>query len=589
MFTACRVNLPSSLVGRAICLLMRSSAVQTLLISSLLVSFQRPKADSHPVAPQFEEVAARAGITVPHVSGQAKNFILDTISGGIGFIDCDNDGKLDMLVVNGSTVDEYRTSGGRLMLTLYRQGPNFKFTDVTQAAGLTRRGWGMGVAVADYDNDGLPDIYVTGFGHNVLYHNLGSCKFEDVTERAGVAAGGFCTGAAWADYDRDGNVDLFVTRYVKLDINDLPETGSGRYCNYFGHPVHCGPQGLQGETSLLYHNRGDGTFENATESAGLSQPELHYGLGAIWGDYDNDGWPDLYVANDVGANFLYHNTRAGKFEEVGMIQGVALSNTGLIQGSMGVDWGDFDRDGRLDLLVTAFSGQSLKLYHNLGPPGFADVGAISRIAEATAPYIGWGVAFFDMNNSGWLDIVMANGHVYPQADSVTDTHYHQPLLLFHNRHDGRFENDSSVLPALPSASWRGLAVGDVNNDGCVDVAALNIDGPPSLLLNHCSASRHRVLIKLVGTSSNRGAIGARATVRTADTTQIDEIRGGGSYMSQNDTRLHFGLGSHSSIDVLELKWPSGKEERITNLPADFIYTIVEGRGVRNKKKLGSLP
>jgi len=562
-------------------------AIVVLTTSSLLLSFSQSKPDSRTPLPHFEDVALRVGLSVPHISSRSKDFILDTISGGIGFIDCDNDGRLDVLAVNGSTVDEYRNNSGHLMLTLYHQEPDLKFTDITRRAGLTRRGWGMGIAVADYDNDGLPDIYVTGFGHNILYHNLGNCQFEDVTERAGVAGGGFSTAAAWADYDRDGNVDLFVTRYVQLDTNRLPPPGSSRlYCTYFGRPVHCGPQGLLGETDLLYRNRGDGTFQNVSETAGLSRSDLHYGLGAIWGDYDNDGWPDLYVASDAGTNFLYHNTRDGKFEEVGMIQGVALSSTGLIQGSMGVDWGDFDHDGQQDLLVTAFTGQSLKLYRNLGKLGFADVGTISQIAEPTVPLIGWGVGFFDMDNSGWLDIIMANGHIYPQADSIAETaHYHQPLLVFHNQRNGKFENVSSALGTLTPASWRGLALGDVNNDGCVDVAVLNVDGPPSLLLNHCPVSNHRVLLKLLGTASNQEAIGARVTVKTARMSQFDEVRGGGSYMSQNDSRLHFGFGPEDKIDLLEIRWPSGRKETIRDLPADFIYTIVEGKGINAKKRI----
>jgi hypothetical protein len=574
-----KTSLVVSFLGKALCF---------FIASSLMVSSNETKSfDSAPLVAHFEDVGLRIGLTVPHIASRRKDFILDTISGGIGFIDCDIDGRLDVLAVHGSTVDEYQRNGGHSMVTLYHQEPDFKFIDITEAAGLTRKGWGMGIAVADYDNDGLPDIYVTGYGHNVLYHNLGNCKFEDVTERAGVTGGGFSTAAAWSDYDRDGNTDLFVTRYVQLDINHLPLPGSNRHCNYLGHSVHCGPQGLRGETDLLYHNRGDGTFEEIATAAGLAGPEPHYGLGAIWADYDNDGWPDLYVANDAGSNYLYHNNQHGQFEEVGMAQGVALSSDGSIQGSMGVDWGDFDRDGRLDLLVTAFTGQSIKLYHNLGPLGFADVGSLSHIAQPSASYIGWGAGFFDVDNSGWLSIIMSNGHVYPQADLAPDVaHYQQPMLLFHSLHDGTFEDISLGLRViLPPASWRGLALGDVNNDGCIDMVILNTDGPPSLVMNDCGANNHGVLLKLIGTHSNRAAIGARVILKSRNGTQLAEVRGGGSYMSQNDLRLHFGLGPSNRIDEVEIRWPSGTIDRIHKLSGDFIYSVVEGQGVRSRTSL----
>lgn len=564
-----------------------SKVIGLLAVAALIFIGQQIRINSPFASPRFEDVGRRVGLTGSHISSRTKDFVVDTISGGIGFIDCDSDGRLDILIANGSTVDEYQRTGGNLMLTLYQQGSDFRFHDITEAAGLRRRGWGMGVAVADYDNDGLPDIYVTGYGHNVLYHNIGSCRFEDVTERAGVGGGGFSTSAAWADYDRDGNVDLFVARYVQLDLNHLPAPGSvTRYCTYLGRPVHCGPQGLAGETDLLYHNRGNGTFEEVSKTAGLVSSGRHYGLGAIWGDYDNDEWPDLYVANDAGANYLYHNKRDGTFEEAGMDEGVALSAAGAIQGSMGVDLGDFDSDGRFDLLVTAFAGQSAKLYRNLGSVGFADIAPLAHIAEPSAPYIGWGTGFFDMENSGWLDIVMANGHVYPQADLIPDSaHYSQPVLLFRSLHNGTYEDVSSELrPVLPLASWRGLALGDVNNDGCLDILLSNIDGPPSMVMNQCPVNNHSVLFSLVGTQSNRAAIGARVVLKTKNSTQVAEVRGGGSYMSQNDLRLHFGLGRIDRIDV-EIRWPSGSVDTIRNLHADYIYTLVEGEGVHSRTPL----
>jgi hypothetical protein len=485
-------------------------------------------------------------------------------------------------------VERYR-NGGDLMVTLYHQDADLKFSDVTRQAGLARKGWGMGIAVADYDNDGLPDIYVTGYGGNALYRGLGKCRFEDVTDKAGVAGGGFSAGAAWADYDRDGRVDLFVSRYVHVDMATLPAPGSDqKFCRFRTIPVQCGPWGMPGETDFLFHNRGDGTFEEVSRKAGVSDPHRYYGLGAVWGDYDNDGWPDLYVANDTGPNFLYHNQHDGTFEEEGLMQGAAVTGDGLEQGSMGVDWGDYDHDGRLDMVVTNFVDQSATLYRNLGAKGFADVSRTAGIAGPTHPYVGWGAAFVDLDNSGWLDIFLVNGHVYPQVDSLEgEAHYGQPIQLFHNRHDGTFEEVSRAagLSAMPLQSRRGAAFGDINNDGCVDVVVLNVDGPPSLLLNHCQNSNHSALFKLVGAKSNRLAIGARITVKAGKLIQFEEVRSGGSYISQNDLRLHFGLGGEAVMNEVSIAWPSGRVEVLKDVPADFIYTVAEGAGIRDRQVL----
>jgi hypothetical protein len=491
--------------------------------------------------------------------------------------------------VNGSTVEHYK-QGGDPMITLYHQDDGFRFTDITKSAGLTRKGWGMGVAVADYDNDGLPDIYVTGYGGNALYHNLGNCKFEDVTEKAGVAAGGFSTGAAWADYDRDGRVDLFVSRYVHFDINNLPNFGKNeKNCSFKGIAVQCGPWGMLGESDLLFHNRGDGTFEEVSKKAGVDDPDKYYGLGAVWGDYDNDGWPDLYVANDSGPNYLYHNKHNGTFEEVGMLSGVALSSDGLEQGSMGVDWGDYLHEGRLSLFVTNFTEQPDTLYHNLGTQGFSDVSYAAKLARPTYQWVGWGTGFFDMDNDGWLDLFIANGHVYPQMDLVRGAPpYRQPMQLFRNLRDGTFEDLSSVLSGIPAESRRGVAFGDVNNDGKIDMVIINTGAPPTLLLNETQTKNHRALFKLVGTKSNKSAIGARVTVKAGKLIQLSEFRAGGSYLSQNDPRLHFGLGGAATMDEIEIRWPSGGIEQLHNVPADFIYTLVEGHGIQQKVSLPSL-
>jgi len=542
-----------------------------------------------PPVPKFVDVAKQIGITVPNISSPEKRYIVESMSGGAGLIDCDGDGKLDVITVNGSTIDRYK-DGGDPMITLYHQDEGFKFTDITKFAGLSRKGWGMGVAVADYDNDGLPDIYVTGYGGNALYHNLGNCKFEDVTEKAGVVGGGFSTGAAWADYDRDGHVDLFVSRYVHFDISKLPNFGKNeKNCSFKGIAVQCGPWGMLGESDLLYHNRGDGTFEEVSKKAGVDDPDKYYGLGAVWGDYDNDGWPDLYVANDSGPNYLYHNKHNGTFEDVGMLSGVALSSDGLEQGSMGVDWGDYLHEGRLSLFVTNFTEQPDELYHNLGAQGFSDVSYAANLARPTYEWVGWGTGFFDMDNDGWLDLFLANGHVYPQMDLVRDAApYRQPMQLFRNHRDGTFEDVSNVLSAIPAASRRGVAFGDLNNDGRVDMVIVNTGESPTVLLNQTESGNHRVLFRLVGTKSNRLAIGARVTVRTGKLVQMSEVRAGGSYISQNDVRLHFGLGSLSQMEDVEIRWPSGRIEHARDVPADFIYTVVEGQGIQQKTALPSM-
>src|SRR6266403_1030299 len=479
--------------------------------------------------PIFRDIAAQSGLTFSHISSREKYYVIESMSGGVGLFDCDNDGKLDIVMVNGSTVDRYKQSGGDPLVTLWHQDANLKFTDITEKAGLTRRGWGMGVAVADFDNDGNLDLFVTGYGGNALYRNKGNCTFEDVTDKAGVRGGGFSTGTAWADYDRDGYVDLFVSRYVHVDMNNLPVPGSTKFCQFKGVPVQCGPWGMEGETDFLYHNRGDGTFEEVSKKAGVSDPDKYYGLGATWGDYDNDGWPDLFVADDATPNHLYHN----------------------------------NHDGRPSMFISEFADQPNTLYRNEGSRGFEDVAMQSRLGQASLPLVGWGTSFFDMDNDGWLDLFVVNGHVYPQMDIVKGSAaYAEPMLLHRNLRNGTFEDVSKPtgLAEMPLKSRRGAAFGDIANNGNVDVVVLNVGEPPSLLLNTNHSSNHRVLFHLVGTKSNKAAIGARVAVHTAGTTQFDEVRSGGSYLSQNDLRLHFGLGVAAKIDVIEVRWPTGKIE-----------------------------
>ena len=562
------------------------SATVPLPPSAKLARPKKNRSDLPPI-PTFTDVAKSLGLTVPHISSGEKRYIVESMSGGVGLFDCDDDGRLDIVTVNGSTVDRY-LKGGDPMVTLYHQQPDGAFKDITKEAGLSRLGWGMGVAVADYDNDGKLDLFVTGYGGNVLYRNLGGCKFEDVTEKTGLRGGGFSTGAAWGDYDRDGNVDLFVSRYVHVDINHMPAPGSNKFCLFKGLQVQCGPWGLEGESDLLYHNRGDGTFEEVSQKAGVHDQIGYYGLGVQWSDYDNDGWPDLLVANDSVPNYLYHNNHNGTFSEVGMLSGVSFSGDGTQLGNMGVDFADYDHSGRFSLFITTFQEQPKALWRNTGSNGFEDLSWPSGVGRPSYPDVCWGASFFDMDNSGWLDILFACGHVYPQIDSLENSpHYRQPIFLERNNRDGTFDEVSKEagLADLPLKSRRGAAFGDIFNTGNIDAVLLNVGEPPSLLLNHNNDGNHRVLFKLIGTKSNRAAIGALVTIHAGGVRQIAEVRAGSSYLSQNDLRLHFGLGKAPEIDRVEIRWPSGKLETLENLPADSIYTMMEGSGIRDARRL----
>jgi len=539
----------------------------------------------------FRDVASEVGVTTMPNSQTDRRYVLETTGGGgIALFDCDNDGKLDLAVVNDSTIEQYR-KGGDLMITLYHQDGNsspIHFTDVTKASGLTTRGWGMAIAVGDYDNDGLPDLYVTGYGHNVLYHNLGNCKFEDVTAKAGVQGGGFSTGAAWADYDRDGNLDLFVARYVKTDVNHLPDPARS-FRGYRGVLFEL-PDTMEGETDLLFRNRGDGTFEEVSEKAGVNDPGKLHGMGVVWGDYDGDGWPDLYVTNDFGRTFLYHNRHNGTFEEVGSPSGTGLGPDGQGYGNMAGDFGDFDRDGKLDLFVTRADNQPASLYWNQGDY-FLDIARKAGIASLTMAPVKWGTGFGDFDNDGWLDILVANGNFSSLLDTLPkEVRFAEPIQLFRNRGNLTFEEvaDEAGLNTGRLYSRRGTAFGDINNDGKLDVVVFNANAPPSVFLNETTNSNHRVLFRLIGTKSNRLAIGARVRVITSKMTQIDEVRGGGSYNSTNDTRLHFGLGSEATINKLEVLWPSGLRQEFSEIQADAIYEIKEGEPIRKTTPLPTL-
>ena len=563
--------------------LFSQNLILFILVAAPLFGFAQNPAIS------FTDISAASGINVPNVSTPEKRYIVESMSGGVALFDCDGDGSLDAATVNGSSVEHFK-KGGDQFVTLYRQTRNTdktnipKFENITEAAGLTRKGWGMGVTAVDYDNDGLIDLFVTGFGGNVLYRGVGQCKFEDATEKAGLRGSGFMTGAAWADYDRDGKLDVFVARYVSLDLNNLPVFGSSQTCSYRGIRVQCGPRGLMGETDLLYRNKGDGTFEEVSAKAGVRDDKKYYGLGVVWGDYDNDGWLDLFVANDSTPNYLYHNEKNGTFKEVGFEQGVSYGESGGEQGSMGVAYGDFNLDGMFDFFITNFENEPNALYKNLGAKGFADVTLTSKIGQASLSRVGWGTAFEDFDNDGLPDLLIANGHVYPQlelaATGKNQAGYRQHLLLFRNNGDGSFDEmaEAAGLYNLPTLSSRGAAFGDLNNDGLIDAVITNVGDKPLVLLNTTRNKNQSVTIQLEQNKENRQAVGARVTLKTSKRMLMKEVEAGSSYLSQNDLRLHFGLNADEKIESVIVRWSDGKIETVPDVALNKIIKIHQGKG-----------
>ena len=419
---------------------------------------------------------------------------------------------------------------------------------------------------------------------------MGNCKFEDVTEKAGLRGGGFSTGAAWADYDRDGHVDLFVPGYVHVDMNNLPEFGSKEdSCRVMSVKVQCGPIGLPGEPDYLFRNRGDGTFDDVSKKAGVDDAVHAYGMQGIWFDYDNDGWPDLYVANDIVPKYLYHNNHDGTFEDVSLISGAAVDVSGKAQSTMGVSTADFDHSGQLGIYITNFNAMSNTLYRNQGEKGFTDISFPSGLGPPSMPFVAWGTAFLDMDNDGWLDLLVANGQVYPQADLIPGiTPYRQPLMLFRNKRDRTFEDISKIagLDNLRPASWRGAAVGDVNNDGKMDILVMDVDGPPVLLINRTESTDLAATFRLMGTKSNKAAIGARVTVTAGDLVQMSEFKADPAIFRRTICASISDWADHATMDKVEILWPSGAHESFQNLPAGYIYTIVEGAGVAQKMPYG---
>ena len=538
------------------------------------------KCTARPV-PQFEDVTVKTGITFQHTADPSKKYIVESMSGGVILFDYDRDGWLDIYFTNAPTVAmavKGQTSKG----ALYHNNHNGTFTDVTAKAGLATACFAMGGAVGDYNNDGRPDLYLTCLGGNVLYKNNGDGTFTDVTAKAGVADGRWSAGAAFGDYDGDGFLDLMVSNYVDFHLNDLPGFGTAPNCKYRGIDVQCGPRGLKGAGDALFHNNGDGTFSDVSQSAGVSDPNGYYGMGVVWADFNNSGRPDIYVANDSTPSFLYKNLGNGKFKEIGLESGTAVSEDGSEQASMGIAVGDYNHTGRPSLYTTNFSDEYDDLYRNDGNWNFTDVSYQSGIALPSLPYVKWGTAFADFDNDGWLDLIAVSGHVYPQVDSLpSGGGYREPKLLHLNQADGTFCDASDLAGAALQERHvsRGLAVGDLFNDGNVDVVVGDLDGAPMILKNHGVLGRHWVSFDLAGTKSNRMAIGARVKLVAGGITQTDEVHSGGSYLSQNDTRLHFGLGSAKTIDRIEIRWPSGAVETLTALAANQFYSVLEGSGV----------
>jgi len=533
--------------------------------------------DSFPV--RFEDVAAKAGLTAPTIYGGVTHnrYILETTGCGAAFFDYDNDGWVDLFLVNGSRLD--MNSSQAPSNRLLRNNRDGTFTDVTRQAGLSHSGWGQGVCIGDYDNDGNEDLFVTYWGQNILYHNNGDGTFTDVTEKSGLAMKGthWGSGCAFLDYDGDGHLDLFVSNYIEFDPKTAPLPGSGA-CLYQGLPVNCGPQGLPRATNFLFRNNGDGTFSDVTQKSGIGKAPPSYGLGVLVADFDNDGRPDIYVANDSEMSFLFWNNGDGTFTEGGLEAGVATSRDGRNQSGMGVSAGDYDCDGLLDIFKTNFSDDLPDLYRNRGKRLFEDHTEAAGLA-AHSRLLGWGCGFFDFNNDGWLDILYVNGHVYPEIENLHGpAHYKQPKILYENLGNGKFRDVS--LEAGPGiadlTSARGCAFGDFDNDGLIDVLINPVNAVPQLL--HCTSrtGNHWIALKLVGTKSNRSAIGARIYCTTGDHRQMDEVRSGGSFYSQNDLRIHFGLGKADRIDKLEIHWPSGQVDRLADVAADQVLKLVEG-------------
>ena len=539
----------------------------------------------------FVDIAASAGLTAKTVAGdeKRKKYIIETTGSGAAFIDYDNDGWPDVFLVNGSTLAGF-PKGQEPTSHLYHNNGDGTFTDVSRKAGVALTGWGQGVCAGDYDNDGWVDLFITFWGHNVLLHNNGDGTFTDVTKKVGLWNDKvrWGTGCAFVDYDRDGKLDLFVSEYVDFDPNHTPEPGSSSLCQWKGISVMCGPRGLKGTRNELYHNNGDGTFSDVSDKSGVSKTDPYYCFTALTGDFDNDGWPDIFVACDSTPSLLFHNNHDGTFAEIAVKAGVAYNEDGREQAGMGAHAVDYDGDGWLDIIRTNFSDETSTLYRNNGDGTFTDATYVSGLGVNTQ-FLGWGTLFIDVDNDGWPDLFMANGHVYPEVDSNgLNSTFRERKVLYWNQHNGKFKDIS--LDAGPGITTpfnsHGVAAADFDNDGAVEILVNNSHDAPSLLKNY-GEHGNWVSLKLVGTKSNRDAIGARVTVSAAGHNQLQEVRSGGGYISQSDFRLHFGLGKAAKSETVEVKWPSGQRQVFHDVEADKFYLIEEGKDQLGTQRFAS--
>jgi hypothetical protein len=530
----------------------------------------------------FVEAAERAGLTsVTTFGGRDTNrYLLETTGTGVAMFDFDNDGLQDLFFVNGTTLEGF-PAGREPRPHLYRNLGGARFEEVTRAAGLDAQwGWGQGTCAGDYDNDGSEDLFVTYYGQNRLFRNTGAGRFEEVTDRAGLkdARMRWGTGCAFVDYDRDGRLDLFVANYIDMDLATAPTPDSG-LCRYKGVPVACGPPGLTGGKNALYRNRGDGTFEDVSDRSGVTRANGTFGLGVSTLDFDDDGWVDIYVANDSNPSALYRNRHDGTFEDIGIKAGCAFSQDGKPQAGMGVGIGDFDRNGTMDIVKTNFAGDTSTLYANTGD-GFCEDRTFDAGLGLNTRWLGWGAGFVDFDNDGWLDIFLTNGHVYPEVRQLrTESGYEQRKVIYRNV-GGRFEDITDAVgpPATTPRAGRGTAFGDLDNNGTEDVVVANVHDRPDLFLTSAPRENHWVILRLVGTTSNRSAIGARVRVAAGDAVLVREVRGGGSYISQNDLRVHVGIGKLDRITSVDVRWPNGNDERFEKVPIDRVTTLTEGTG-----------